>query len=162
MFFMNKTTLYPQFKQRMAQNGLQLKAAPEVVDRLFELLDRSFEAHPFNARAQRRFLAQEFQTYPDELKKELEETERELRYSFAEDEAYSRFSAYYSDGIVNGSDDTLLIDFGSWFLSRGTQLVQQFFEEGAQAIIRYIQDYKIPSSEYEYESICYAFSDEEL
>lgn len=159
---MNKTILYPQFKQRMAKNGLQLKAAPEAVDRLFELLDRSFEAHPFDARAQRKFLAQELRNYPIEIRKELEETERELRYSFAQDESYGEFSAYYANGFVRGSDDTLFIDFGSWFLSRGTQLVGQFFEEGPQAIVRYVKQHHIPSSEYEYEAICYAFSDEEL
>lgn len=151
--------LYEQLKERALTNGVTIGSEVEV-NQLFELIDESVRAFPFDAEAQENYLHQLFMQYSEDERQVISDTECGLRNLFTNDNEYQYFSAN-KGGIIYGADDSLYIDFGSWFLCRGTEMVSRFLSEGTEAIIDYIKENNIPSSEYEYEALAYAFLEDD-
>ena len=150
--------LYEQLKERALKVGVEIGSELEI-NQLFELIDESVKVYPFDAEAQKKYLHQLFMGFPKEEREVIRDTENGLLHLFRADKEYQYFSAS-KGGFVYGSDDSLYIDFGSWFLCRGTELISRFLSEGIDVVFNYVYEHKIPSSEYRYEALAYAFLDD--
>ena len=147
--------LYNLLIERAVENQVELSSRQGLF-LLYELLNESVEKHPHNAESQQGFLRFQLECMPKNKQERICQAMDEVRRLIYEDEMFKLFHWSFG-GIISGSDDTLYMDFGSWFIGRGTQAMIEFLENGVQPMINYIKDNQIPDSEYEYESLTYAF-----
>lgn len=149
--------LYNLLTERALKNGVSI-GSEQAVNQFFDLIDESMRVYPFDAEAQRSYLHELFMQCSEEERQVISDMEGDLRNLFRNDPEYQYFSAsQIGFGLVYGADDSLYIDFGSWFLCRGTKIVYQFLSKGIDTTYRYIAEHKIPQSEYCYEALAYAF-----
>lgn len=149
--------LYELLVDRSVENQVGIHSRRGVF-LLYQCLDESVARYPEDVRAQREFLRGQFERTSKETRTLINQAMDDIRSLLYEDEVFKGFHQSYG-GIVDGSDDTLYMDFASWFVGRGIEPMLQFLETGVQPMLDYIKIYQVPESEYQYESLMYAFID---